>query len=85
MIKKNTKLVSENIDGLVCLFDVQKQISYDLDKTGSEIWNLVEDNVSIDDISVVLFEKYDVDFEILKKDVERFVYEFIEMGLFINL
>ena len=85
MFKKNTNLISETIDNLVCIFDLEKQVSYDLDQIGSEIWNLSDNNSSIEDIVNILFDKYDVDIETLREDVENFLNNSVELGMYTKI
>jgi len=84
MFKKNNMLYPEEIDNLVCLFDLEKQVSYDLDQVGSDIWNLARDNFSIDDILDTLIDRYDVDMKTLRADVEKFINYSVELGIFIK-
>lgn len=65
--------ISSNYEGII-----------KLNKTSKDICLYVQKNMSVEEIINELSKKYDVDINILKKDVNDFVNEMIKKGIFIN-
>lgn len=65
--------ISSNYEGII-----------KLNKTSKDICLYVQKNMSVEEIINELSNKYDVDINILKKDVNDFVNEMIKKGIFIN-
>lgn len=55
-----------------------------LNKTSKDICDCVLNNMKIEEIVNYLLDKYDVDIDVAKKDVDNFVNEMIHKGIFID-
>jgi len=55
-----------------------------LNGTGKEIWTGLQDEKSQEDIVKILEEKYEIDSETAKADVEQFIAKMAEMGFLVN-
>jgi PqqD family protein of HPr-rel-A system len=78
--------VSENvftqeIDGETVLLDRESGEYYGLDATGTEIWRLLREGKSPEETLEALLERYDVEEERLRADLELFLNALLDRGL----
>ena len=82
-IIRNPSFVSEILDGEVCVFDPLNAFYFNLNSSGSFIWNFLKTSKSIDEIYEVLLEEYNLKLED-KKEVLCFIDECIKNKIFIK-
>jgi len=56
--KKNPDVVVRNIEGEILLLNLETGVYYGLNKTGSEIWELLDKYSSIESINAEIAQKY---------------------------
>ena len=66
---------AQEIDGEMVLLDMN------LDETGTAIWKAIEEKRVLQDVYETLLEEYDVEEEVLKKDLIDFVKQLQKSGL----
>lgn len=72
---------AQEIEGEVVLLDMASENYFGLDAIGSEIWNLLKEGKTLQEIYDILLESYEVTPEKLKEDLEGFVSKLLESGL----
>jgi len=72
---------AQEVDGEMVLLDMNSENYFGLDAVGTDIWQAMQENESLADVLVVLLDQYDVEEEVLKKDLLTFVEKLQESGL----
>jgi len=72
---------AQEVDGEMVLLDMNSENYFGLDAVGTDIWQAMQDSASLADVLAVLLEQYDVEEEVLKKDLLGFVEKLQESGL----
>ncbi|MCL2702950.1 MAG: PqqD family protein [Defluviitaleaceae bacterium] len=83
MYRKKPGIVTESLDGCVYIFDLDNDLTHDLNEVAAEIWELINEK-SIEEIINVLVDKYDVDSSVIKNDVYNFVNNAVGAGILID-
>lgn len=74
-----------NLGDEVVLLHLSSGIYYHLDSVGARIWDLLSKGQSFNSLCEILLMEYDVDREVLERDVLRLAGELQEKGLIICL
>lgn len=80
MFIKNKDIVEKVIDGSLYILDMDSESSYKLDDTSLIIWNNIEKD-SIENISKIISDKYSVNLNQVKSDVNEFVESLVNSNL----
>ena len=80
-LKRNPDLVTADMDGSIVMLDSDAGVYYNLGKTGSFIWQLLEQEMCTDEIVDALVNRYEVD----RAQCEAEVFPFIETLLRKNI
>lgn len=83
MIGRNPKLQVELIGSCVCIFDLEKSETYELNEVAAYIWNNIEEK-SIKEIVEVLNSKYKIDEKTLEDHVNKFILNAVNLEMLIN-
>jgi len=67
------EVLSQTIDREAVLLDLKNELYYGLNEVGARIWQLLQEDNSLEQIKEVLLEEYDVDEAQLQKDLEKLV------------
>ena len=81
VICRNPSAISSELDGEAVILDMESGKYHGLDSTGTKIWALLEDKISLDDLVLKLTEEYSVECEQCKSEVESFVRQMLALGL----
>jgi hypothetical protein len=63
---------TENADGLA-LLDVDQGICFSMNPVGAQIWNLLKQKYSVDQIAKYLSQQYSIAVELASQDIDEFV------------
>lgn len=63
------KIASRIINGEVVLLNLDSGFYYSLNKTGSEIWQYLQEGKSVEEIQALLMKKYESQSGDLRKDI----------------
>jgi hypothetical protein len=74
-------LLQQSVEGETVLLDLRGERYYSLDGVGTQIWTLLTEHGHIDAVCSYLRGIYDVDDDVLRRDVQRFVDGLAENGL----
>ncbi len=78
---ENPDVIYRIIDGETVILNLAKGYYYNLRKTGSKIWEAIDNGLSRDQLLNQLFSRYDVDREEIIKSVTKFIEELKLEGL----
>lgn len=72
---------AQDIDGEMVLLDMTSENYFGLDEVGTAIWHVMQERESLQEVFSKLLEEYDVEEEVLKKDLFHFVDRLEKSGL----
>jgi len=72
---------AQEIDGETVLLDMDSENYFGLDEVGTVIWQTMQEGLSLEEMLEKLLSVYDVEEEVLKKDLVHFVERLEESGL----
>ena len=90
VFKRNQKLVSRRIDDETLIVPIRGGVG-DLDSifavnaVGSQIWDLLAEEVSLDEIVKRISSEYDIALEQLRGDVQSFLTDLSSIGLLVEV
>ncbi|MEK4065673.1 lasso peptide biosynthesis PqqD family chaperone [Peribacillus sp. FSL R5-0717] len=73
--------IVSDMDGEKVMLSVQKGKYYNLGKLGGEIWDLMKEPVTIQELVTTLQSQYDVEQTECKEQVTDFINQLLEQGL----
>ncbi len=83
LIKRKNSILASDLDGEKVMMSIQKGEYYGLGKTGTFIWDHIENYISISDLITLITDKYNVKKEQCLKDIIPFITDLIEKELII--
>jgi hypothetical protein len=81
VIARNAEIVTADMDGETVMMSVETGKYYNLGKTGSVIWSLLGEPLSVEALVGKLLDKYDVAREQCEKEALAFLAETYREGL----
>lgn len=75
------EILSQRLEGETVLLDLTSEKYFSIDATGTRIWQLVSEGVSLDSIVETLRCEFDVEPATLNDDVREFLQELLRAGL----
>ena len=81
VICRNPIAISSELDGEAVILDMESGKYHSLDSTGTKIWALLEDKISLDGIVLQLIEEYAVEREQCTTEVEEFINRMVDLDL----
>ena len=81
LISRNPEVCAAELDGEICLFEPVKAEYLNLNKTGSAIWNLLEEPSTLEFLLKELQSRYSVDPDTCRQETEAFISEALERGM----
>ena len=72
---------AQEVDGEMVLLDMESENYFGLDEVGTAIWQAMQEKENLKEVLEVLLEQYEVEEEMLKKDLFDFVGKLVESGL----
>jgi len=80
-VQLSETLFAQEVDGEMVLLDMKSENYFGLDAVASEIWRLLQEGKSLEEILLELMEIYDVDETTLRQDLSNFIEQLQEQGL----
>ncbi len=81
-VKFSNTVFAQEVDGEMVLLDMNSENYFGLDEVGSSIWQAIEaEDGVLGKVLEVLLEEYDVEEDVLKRDLLDFVDKLVESGL----
>ena len=72
---------AQEVDGEMVLLDMNSENYFGLDEVGTSIWQAMQEKENLKEVFEVLLEQYEVEEDVLKKDLVAFVEKLKESGL----
>lgn len=82
-IQRNTEILTSDLDGEKVMMSIKRGEYYGLGKTGTFIWNNIDDPIKISDLVAMITKKYNVDKNQCFEDISPFIIDLIEKELII--
>ncbi len=80
-VKFADTVFAQEVDGEMVLLDMNSENYFGLDAVGTDIWQAMQEEEKLEKVLETLLEQYDVEEEVLKKDLFAFVQKLQESGL----
>jgi len=80
-VQLSETLFAQEVDGEMVLLDMKNENYFGLDAVASEIWRLLQEGKTLEEILHELMEIYDVDETTLRQDLSNFIGQLQEQGL----
>ena len=74
-------ILSQEVSGETVLLDLKGECYFGLDEVGTRIWQLIQEHRDLKRIYEIMLEEYNVDGEILQRDLDELVTKLVEAGL----
>ena len=74
-------ILSQNVRGESVLLNLDNECYFGLDKVGARMWNVLSESNSIRKAYDALFNRYDVEADVLYNDLMEFVEKMVGHGL----
>ena len=81
IICRNPSAISSELDGEAVILDMESGKYHSLDSTGTKIWALLEDKISLDDVVLQLIEEFAVERQQCTTEVEEFINRMVDLDL----
>jgi len=72
---------AQEVDGEMVLLDMNSENYFGLDAVGTDIWQAIQEKETLQEVLETLLEQYDVEEDVLKKDLLAFVEKLKESEL----
>ena len=72
---------AQEVDAEMVLLDMESENYFGLDEVGTAIWQAMQEKDTLQEVFDILMEQYDVEEEVLEKDLSDFVGKLLESGL----
>ena len=72
---------AQEVDGEMVLLDMESENYFGLDEVGTAIWQAMQEKETLQEVFEALLEQYEVEAEVLEKDLSDFVEKLLESGL----
>ena len=72
---------AQEVDGEMVLLDMESEIYFGLDEVGTAIWQAMQEKETLQEVFESLLEQYEVEAEVLEKDISDFIEKLLESVL----
>lgn len=72
---------AQEVDGEMVLLDMESENYFGLDEVGTAIWQAMQEKETLQEVLEALLEQYEVEAEVLERDLSDFVEKLLECGL----
>ena len=72
---------AQEVDGEMVLLDMESENYFGLDEVGTAIWQAMQEHGNLQDVFNAMLEQYEVEAEVLERDLSEFVGKLLESGL----
>ncbi|MDF2844274.1 MAG: hypothetical protein K0R00_2700 [Herbinix sp.] len=83
LITRKEDIMATNLDGEIVMMNIDTGNYYSLGKTGSMIWNILEESMEVRELVNKLMELYQVSEQRCEVEVMNFVKEMLKEGLIV--
>ncbi len=72
---------AQEVDGEMVLLDMNSENYFGLDEVGTSIWQAMQESGSLEEVYQAMLEQYEVEPEVLEKDLLDFAQKLSDSGL----
>jgi hypothetical protein len=72
---------AQEVDGEMVLLDMESENYFGLDEVGTAIWQEMQEKETLQEVFEALLEQYEVEAEVLERDLSDFVEKLLDSGL----
>lgn len=72
---------AQEVDGEMVLLDMNSENYFGLDEVGTAIWQAMQESGSLEEVYQAMLEQYEVEPEVLEKDLLDFAQKLSDSGL----
>ena len=72
---------AQEVDGEMVLLDMNSENYFGLDEVGTAIWQAMQESGSLEEVYKAMLEQYEVEPEVLQKDLLDFAQKLSDSGL----
>ena len=72
---------AQEVDDEMVLLDMESENYFGLDEVGTAIWQAMQEKEVLQEVYETLLEQYEVEEEVLQKDLSDFIEKLLESGL----
>jgi hypothetical protein len=76
-----SRVVTRPLDGELVLLNIDTEIYFGLDEVGARMWDALASSPTVEDAVARLAPDYDVEEEVLRKDLQHLIDQLLEHGL----
>jgi hypothetical protein len=80
----NTHAVCRQVDDEAVILDLDSGLYYGLNNTGTRIWQLLGDRMSVGEMLIQLVSEFEVDAERLAEDIRELLCDLVAKGLLLD-
>jgi hypothetical protein len=81
LVSRNQDLIAASIDNDLVMMSVDQGEYYGITGVGSQVWEMLAEPISVEDITRHLCAEYDVDKNLCQADMQSFVDDLLKLGL----
>ena len=78
---RKPSVVTREIENECILYDPDGKLVHIVNATARDVWNLCDGRHTLEAIALKLYEEYDVEMSVLKKDVQKIISDLERIGL----
>jgi len=72
---------AQEVDDEMVIMDTQSENYFGLDAIGTQMWQILIENGSLENLKIKILEMYDVEENVLRQDIEVFISELLKNKL----
>ena len=80
-IEISSEVLTQELDGETVILDLKSESYFGLDKVGTRIWQLLQEQEDIQTITATMLNEYDVGEEQLEKDIQNLLTQLNKAGI----
>ena len=73
--------IAQEVNGETVILDLNSEQYFSLDKTGTRIWQLLQEKLNTREVYQEMRNEYEVDEEELRQDIDSLIASLVEEGL----
>jgi len=77
----SSDVLAQEVDGETVLLDLASESFFGLDPVSTRVWQLLNEGASRENLIDTLLEEYEVEREVLEKDVSELLNRLVDAGL----
>ncbi len=78
---RNSRTISGRLHDELVMMDIEQGKYFSLNPVATRIWDLLEEQMTMEEICIDLQEEYDIDKETCKNDVQSYLSEMVKLRL----